>query len=293
MALLARRNRAAAAPKTRVEDIQPALPAKSVYLLSPGDVHLAGENRGGALHEILSETDVDVLVLNGDFLDVASLNHLLWRLTKADRRLIRLIDEKRAKGMRVVYTLGNHDEDIEKLLDEVEAMQAREKFPRGSRGYDVLETLSLIGNWELMSTFVHEYRGATFVHAHGDQWDYIVRGRFLGRLAAHIGSRLWEFLKQVDNEKHRIAMFVKRRTKVWTKVSDHVEHGIVNLARRHGARYAFAGHTHDLRESSHEDVEYINHGSFDMYEAGLLSIAKDGAVQLHRVYARHTPIRKR
>jgi predicted phosphodiesterase len=279
----------ASRPKTHVENIDPLLPSR-VYLLSPGDVHLAGRNRGKALIEILSATECAVLVLNGDFLDVDSLKRLLKRLSASDRALIKLIEEKRHAGTRVVYTQGNHDEEVTELLRQVEILRQIAPFEKGTREYEVLEALALIGNWERTEVFVHEREGVTYVHAHGDQWDPIVRGRYFGRAIARVGAILWEILKRTDSEKHKIAIFIKRRVKLWTKVSGKVADGAVALAREHGARYAFAGHTHDLRVAEAGGVGYINAGSFDLYEAGLASIGLDGRATLHRVRARSRPI---
>ena len=134
--------------------------------------------------------------------------------------------------------------------------------------------------------FAHEYRGIKFIHIHGDQWDHIVRGQRVGKLVARVGSFFWDILKRIDQEKHQIATFTKRRVKLVTKVSNQVAAGALEFGKHHSVRYVFAGHTHDPQEYSIDGITYINVGGFDMYESGLASIGTDGTVLLHRVQAR-------
>lgn len=274
---------------TRIERIAPMV-SRQVYLLSPGDVHLGAHNRSGAFLEILLNITCDMLVLNGDFLETNSLEYLIRHLTQNDRDLLRLIDKKWRTGMRVVYTQGNHDDTVQTLLEDIQNLLQEGVYVRGSDEYDALEALSYIGNWEIQEMLLHEYRGKKFVHIHGDQWDHIVRGQRVGRFIASLGSFFWDLLKRVDREKHTVASFTKRRVKLWTKVSNQVAVGAIALAKQYGAEYAFAGHTHDPWEFSIDGVNYINAGSFDMYESGMVSIELDGTVLLHRVHARSTHI---
>ncbi len=288
-ALSAERPSSAIDPKTHVEKVTPTLPSE-IYLLSPGDVHLAANNRSGALFEILSRVECRILVLNGDFLETSSLRHLLRHLTQRDRDLIRLIEGKRRAGMRIVYTLGNHDEGVPALLAQIAGLTGDALRAYTTDERDILETLSLIQNWEIHKWFVHEHGGMKFIHIHGDQWDHIVRGKRMGKLLAYTGSFFWDILKRIDQEKHQIASFTKRRVKLVTKVSDQVAHGAVELAKQQGAHYVFAGHTHDPCEFHADGITYVNVGGFDMYESGLASIDTDGNVLLHRVQARSKQI---
>lgn len=157
----------------------------------------------------------------------------------------------------------------------------------------MLETLSLIRNWQWQDVFVHEHRGMTYVHAHGDQWDHIVHGRYFGKVLSIVGAFLWELLKRIDSEKHKVAIFAKRRVKLWMKVSGNVADGALALAKQYQAHYVFAGHTHDSRQFTNDGVGYVNAGSFDLYESGLVSIDMEGKVTLHHVRARSRLIDRR
>ncbi len=290
MVPLARKNTALpAASETYVEEIVPELP-RQAYLISPGDVHLAANNRCDALTEILLKTECRMLVLNGDFLETSSLSHLLKRLDRRERDLLRLIDRKRRAGMRVVYTRGNHDKDVHVLLKQVTALRKEGRFAHDANKLDVLEALSLIGNWEREELLSHEYRGVKFIHIHGDQWDHIVRGKRVARAIAKLGGFFWDILKRIDREKHTIANFTKRRVKSLTKIPRQVAAGAITLAKQHNAEYVFAGHTHEPLEFSLDGIRYVNAGGFDMYESGLVSIGMDGNVLLHRVHARRKKI---
>ncbi len=278
-----------AQPRTHIENVTPALP-EQVYLLSPGDVHLAANNRCGALLEILSKTECQVLVLNGDFLETSSLKYLLKHLSAQDLDLIRLIDEKRRAGMRVVYIRGNHDKDVPLLLKQVTTLLKEGAFTCDEDEHDVLKALSLIANWEMGESLLHEYQGVKFVHIHGDQWDHIVRGKRVARTIARLGGFFWDILKRIDREKHVVASFTKRRVKSVTKIPRQVAAGAITLAKQHEVHYAFAGHTHEPLEFSIDGIRYVNAGGFDMYESGLISIDTDGHVLLHRIRARRKKI---
>lgn len=277
-------------PNTFVERMLPALP-DDIYLLSPGDVHLGANNRSGALLEILKHTHPKILILNGDFLENSELEHHLHRLTRRDRDLIHLIEEKRVAGMRVVYIKGNHDEEVLALLSEVATLGPEERARLTMDQLDVVDTISLMRNWEIVDSLLHEYKGTKFVHVHGDQWDHIVRGGRFGRFLAYIGGFWWDILKQLDREKQYIARFVKRHIKIATHVSNRVAEGAVELAKDEGAHYAFAGHTHDPISFTVGEINYVNAGGFDMYESGIASIDTDGNVLLHHVRARSKPIK--
>jgi len=122
----------------------------SIVVIS--DTHLGMKNRtGGRLDQFLKNLDTETLVLNGDIIDGLRISGCSKkRLTADDLNIMDALNEQIAKGTKVVYIPGNHDEALRKM--------------------------DLYGKTILGITFAEYYvhktpEGKSFFISHGDQFD--------------------------------------------------------------------------------------------------------------------------
>lgn len=288
--------------RTWIEHCEPPLPSTCAVLI-PGDIHLAAQNRVKALLELLVSVEFEQLWVLGDLLDHTELFHFwekkwwqirrgkiehVGRLRKRDRRVLKLIENCRQNGVRVIYVHGNHDANIRVLLEQVALLLGDKKYMDMPDVRDVLLTLDCIARWDIRQFIFEEVHGVRFYAEHGDSFDHIVHSK---KIITALGSFFWELLKEVEKEKHTFARFAKRQVKLWTRISNQVAAGVSGVAYQRGARCAFAGHTHDPWDTVINGVRYVNVGSFDLHESACATISHKGQVTLHRVYTRDSPVK--
>lgn len=79
------------------------------------DTHLGKPNaKAEEILEFLKETEMETLIIDGDFIDFRELN-LLGERTERESDVVNHVIKLAEKGVNVIYIKGNHDAFIRKL----------------------------------------------------------------------------------------------------------------------------------------------------------------------------------
>lgn len=203
-------------------------PESPIIILS--DIHLGSDMaRADALSHFLETAEFGTLILNGDVLDNPNMRFL----TPSHWKLLDRIKKIAASGKKVIWISGNHD------------FFARHFFK--TMGLEVYTQLSFM------------WRGKRCLVFHGHQYDkFLVRNEMFAQTI----NRSYRLIQKFDGKKRRMSGFVKKRYKVWLRVSKWVAKGALKHANQKGAEYVFCGHTHELLTLKQGKATYMNSGSW-------------------------------
>ncbi|MCI0680290.1 metallophosphoesterase [bacterium] len=251
--------------KSYIESIKPKLPER-IRALSPGDMHLGKKAaRVSAFIEILDRPECDnleMLIEMGDFFDKKNTKNLPDKHMK----LLEKIAEMQRKGMRFIALRGNHDPNIDELLERFHPIK------------DV----------PVYSEYMFEAGGKIYLFIHGDIFDKLLKyvPKFIGEAA----TWLHDYLQKFDKKNFSLAAFLKRHTKIAFKVAELVAHDGAIYAFAKGADGFASGHTHIIDQKKirigDKKIRFYNVGSFQERESGLFTIDFDGRARIHRVITR-------
>jgi len=188
------------------------------------------------------------LVLNGDIVDIWQFSKSYW--PAAHMRVVRYLASLAAKGTRIHYLTGNHDELLRKFA--------------GTR----------LGALRIDNKLVLELpHGRTWLF-HGDVFDVTMRhSRWLARLGSH-GYDLLILLNRLVNwgltslGRPRVALskVVKDRVKSAVSLISDFEQTAAAIAADRGYRYVACGHIHcpEIKElhTPQGAVTYLNSGDW-------------------------------
>jgi UDP-2,3-diacylglucosamine pyrophosphatase LpxH len=215
------------------------------------DLHLGAANsRHHALGRLLWQAArrANRLILNGDIVD-----H--WNLARWPRDHRATLDSLRQlrERVEVVWIAGNHEES-------------------SSKAHAVLDL-----------PFVEEYRftsaGTPVLCLHGHQYDDFIRAH---PVMTRIGDLIYR-AAQILDPTHRLARWLKRRSKHLLACKEAVAAGAVRAALRRNCGLVAAGHTHLAGVTEmQEGICYANTGCWTEKPASYLTVAS-GAIDLHMV----------
>ena len=213
------------------------------------DVHLGTYGcHATELLRYLKSIRPQVLVLNGDIVDIWQFSKNYW--PPAHMRVVRYLAGLAAKGVRIHYLTGNHDELLRKFA--------------GLR----------LGNFRLANKLVLDLpHGRTWLF-HGDVFDVTMRhARWLAKLGGH-GYDLLILLNRFVNYllaklgRPRVALskMVKERVKSAVAAVSNFEQTAAAIAADAGYRYVACGHIHqpEIKSLPTEkgEVGYMNSGDW-------------------------------
>jgi UDP-2,3-diacylglucosamine pyrophosphatase LpxH len=91
------------------------MPKRKIDVVVISDVHLGTFGcRAKELNAYLSSIDPDIVILNGDIIDIWQFNKNYW--PKSHMKVLKKIISFLAKGKIVYYIAGNHDEMLRKFI---------------------------------------------------------------------------------------------------------------------------------------------------------------------------------
>jgi UDP-2,3-diacylglucosamine pyrophosphatase LpxH len=229
------------------------------------DLHLGTRDaQAMALLDILRSVRCDKLILNGDIIDLWSLqrrNHWAPAHTAVVRRILKMAERH---GTRIVYLRGNHDDFIGRLLPLA------------------------IGRMELAEEHVHVAAdGSRFLCIHGDAFDAVTT-RF--RWLAVLGDISYQFLLGLNRvynllrrwrgkEYFSFSQAVKGRVKSAVSFISDFEQHLRSLAVRRGCDGVICGHIHKAEDRLIGRIRYLNSGDWVESLTALVEEA-DGAMRV-------------
>ena len=189
-----------------------------------------------------------VLVLNGDIVDIWQFSKNYW--PPAHMRVVRYLAGLAAKGVKIHYLTGNHDELLRKFA--------------GLK----------LGNFRLDNKLVLDLpHGRTWLF-HGDVFDVTMRhARWLAKLGGHgydlliLINRLVNYgLEKWGRPRVALSKRVKERVKSAVAAVNNFEEIAAAIAADEGYRYVACGHIHQPEiktiVTAKDEVIYLNSGDW-------------------------------
>ena len=224
-------------------------PRRKVELAVISDLHLG--MRGCRAHEILAylqSIDPDVLVLNGDIIDI-------WQFKKkyfppAHMRVVQELLRMLEQGKTIHYITGNHDELFRRFV--------------GFR----------TGNFRFANKLVLELDGQKAWIFHGDVFDVTMQ---YSKWLAQLGGKGYDLLIALNHTVNRISLAlggqrislskkVKESVKGAVKYINQFEETAAGIAVTNGYDFVVCGHIHQpcdrVIETREGSVRYLNSGDW-------------------------------
>ena len=213
------------------------------------DVHLGTYGcHATELLRYLKSIRPQVLVLNGDIVDIWQFSKNYW--PPAHMRVVRYLTGLAAKGVKIHYLTGNHDELLRKFA--------------GLK----------LGSFRLDNKLVLDLpHGRTWLF-HGDVFDVTMRhSRWLARLGGHgydllilINRSVNYLLDKLGRPRVALSKLVKERVKSAVAAVSNFEDTAAAIAADEGYRYVACGHIHqpEIKALATEkgEVIYLNSGDW-------------------------------
>ncbi len=212
------------------------------------DLHLGTKDaQARALLDVLRGIRCEKLILNGDIIDLWSLqrkNHWAPAHTAVVRRILKMAEKD---GTRIVYLRGNHDDFIGRLL------------PLG------------LDRMELAEEHIHHAGdGRRYLCIHGDAFDTITAKM---RWLAVLGDISYQFLLGLNRfynqwrrwrgkEYFSLSQAIKGRVKSAVSFISSFEEHLRHLAERRGCEGVMCGHIHKAEDRMIGQVRYLNSGDW-------------------------------
>lgn len=222
---------------------------RRVQVAVVSDVHLGTYGcHATELLRYLKSIKPQMLVLNGDIVDIWQFSKNYW--PPAHMRVVRYLTGLAAKGVKIHYLTGNHDELLRKFA--------------GLR----------LGNFHLENKLVLDLpHGRTWLF-HGDVFDVTMQhSRWLARLGGHgydlliLINRFVNFLlDKTGRPRVALSKKVKERVKTAVAAMNNFETTAAAIAADEGYRYVACGHIHQPEikpiVTAKGDITYLNSGDW-------------------------------
>ena len=224
---------------------------RKIEVVVISDVHLGTYgSHAKELNAYLSSIDPDVIIINGDWVDIWNFNTNYWP-SEHTENLFKIFEFVK-QGKQVYYLTGNHDDDLRKYSDYKQ------------KHFELIDELTL------------ELNGKKHWIFHGDKFDPSVGNN--ARWLAKLGGRGYDYMIRANRELNKVLLSMgQERVMISKMLKDNVkkvvksrvsdfedvacDHGI-----SHGFDYVICGHIHkpQMRKYSTErgEVMYLNSGDW-------------------------------
>ena len=222
---------------------------REVELVIISDIHLGTYGcHSEELLRYLKTIKPKRLILNGDIIDMWQFSKRFW--PKSHMQIVKHITGLLAKGTKITYLTGNHDEMLRKFAG----------FKLGSFQIDNKKVISLNGK----SAWIF----------HGDVFDVTMQySKWLAKLGAIgydtlivINTFVNFLLKTMGRGKISLSKRVKDSVKGAIKFINDFEKTAADIAISNGYDYVICGHIHqpEMRKitTEHGEVMYLNSGDW-------------------------------
>ncbi len=222
---------------------------RSMEICVISDLHLGTIGcRAEELLQYLNSIDPQMLILNGDIIDIWQFNKRYW--PKSHMLVIKKVVDFITKGVQVYYLTGNHDETLRKFSDVS------------------------IGNFHLRDKLVLEVNGKKTWFFHGDVFDVTMKySKWLAKLGAigydtliWLNSMVNLLMVKMGREKLSFSKKIKNSVKSAIKFINDFEEVAADLAIENKYHYVACGHIHqpNIKEYQNDkgSVLYLNSGDW-------------------------------
>lgn len=213
------------------------------------DVHLGTYgSRAPELYRYLKSIKPDVLVLNGDIIDIWQFRKRYF--PKSHLKVLKQIMSMASKGTKVYYLTGNHDEALRRFSD------------------------FSLGNITLADKLILDLPDGKAWFFHGDIFDASIQSaKWLAKLGGWgydllilINSLLNWFLLRMGKERYSLSKKIKNSVKKAVSYIQSFEGTAAELAIEQGYRYVICGHIHQpqlrLVQNAKGFCSYLNSGDW-------------------------------
>jgi len=191
--------------------------------------------------QLLKTMDTEVLILNGDIIDIDHVK----RLAKKDWKILGQL-RKLSKHTRVIYLPGNHDFSVYELISELLGLEHYQSF-----------------DFELC--------GQRYHITHGHLFDSFITKHWL---LTEIASGLYYWIQRISTKAQLLARNLKQRSKRFINCCEELKYRATKYAEHHNYDYIIIGHTHSPELLPGQ--RYINTGCFTEIACSYLEITTDG-----------------
>ncbi len=222
---------------------------RKVELVIISDVHLGTYGcHAEELLKYLKSIKPSRLILNGDIIDMWQFSKRYW--PKSHMQVVKHITSLLAKGTKITYLTGNHDEMLRKFA--------------GFR----------LGSFQIANKKVISINGQSAWIFHGDVFDVTMQhSKWLAKLGAVgydtlilINSFVNFILKALGRNKISLSKRVKDSVKQAVKFINDFEVTAADIAISNGYQYVICGHIHqpEMKKITTEkgEVMYLNSGDW-------------------------------
>jgi UDP-2,3-diacylglucosamine pyrophosphatase LpxH len=213
------------------------------------DVHLGTFGcRATELSNYLSSIEPEILILNGDIVDIWQFSKRYW--PKAHMQIIKQITEMIANGVTVYYITGNHDEMLRKFT-----------------GFE-------ISNFSIVNKVMLTLDGKQCWIFHGDVFDVTMKhSKWLAKLGAigydtliYINSFVNFISQKAGRGKISLSKKIKNSVKTAVAFVNNFEQTAADIAIEKGYDYVICGHIHQpanrVVSNAKGSVTYLNSGDW-------------------------------
>lgn len=222
---------------------------RKVQVAVLSDIHLGTYgSHAKELLQYLKTIKPEILVLNGDIIDIWQFSKRYW--PKSHMQVIKHITKLLAKGTKVYYVTGNHDELLRKFV--------------GFRLGKLQIVNKLLLNLDRKKAWIF----------HGDVFDVTMQhSKWLTRLGAHsydaliVLNRIVNFFSvKLGYGKLSLSKKIKNNVKTAVKFINKFEDTVADIGISNAYDYAVCGHIHqpEIRQikTPKGEITYLNSGDW-------------------------------
>lgn len=245
---------------------------RKVEVVVISDVHLGTYGcHAGELLSYLKSVQPEILILNGDIIDIWQFNKSYW--PDSHMQVIKCITGFLAQGVKVYYVTGNHDEMLRKFV-----------------GFEM-------GSLQIVNKVVLNLDGKKTWIFHGDVFDVTMQNsKWLAKLGAKgydsliLINRMFNYISEkMGKGKLSLSKKIKNSVKSAVKFINDFEQTAAEIAISNGYHYVICGHIHqpEIRRIIGKEGEVTYMNSWDWIENLTALEYNSGSWELYYFYEDH------
>jgi UDP-2,3-diacylglucosamine pyrophosphatase LpxH len=208
------------------------------------DLHLGMKDSSPKkIFEFLDSIHTDLLILNGDIIDMDALKRGSKWKNKHTKVIMKLLDMSRDTD--IIYIRGNHDSDLEDVY-----------------GYK-------FGNIKFMDEYIYNHDDKKMLIFHGDKIDVTVKYKFLSQigsigydLALRLNTLYNEYRMRTGKPYYSISKWIKSNVKNAISFINDFEINACEYAKSKKCDSVICGHIHIPVIKKIDGINYYNSGDW-------------------------------